>query len=380
MKTKSIVAALLLAASLLAVSCRERTAPKDWEGPIQLYTAGEDGFHTFRIPAITITKQGTLLAFAEARKNSHKDHGDIDLVVKRSEDGGRTWGEAITVRNDSVNCCSSPTPVVLDNGRILMLSTWKTNLIPFHYFDIHWYIQYSDDDGRTWSEPRLISEGLVEDDWIMACVGPGHAIKLENGAHKGRLIVSCYHKWEGEGKLWQGRSFFIYSDDDGETWTRGAFSGRGGNECMSAELANGDIMLNMREFQRWADTTKLQQRRQVAISTDGGETLSDIVFDPQLPEPVCEGSILRHKRGHEKKDWILYMGPTDEKVRADLKVKLSKDRGQNWKDIYDGPFAKEAYSDMVELPDGSVALLYEAGEETPRDFIAFDILPYRQIR
>lgn len=380
MKAKSIVAACLMAASLLAVSCRERTARSDWEGPIALFSAGEDSCHTYRIPAIVRTQKGTLLAFAEARKNSHKDHGDIDLVVKRSEDGGRSWSQAITVRADSANCCSSPTPVVLESGRILMLSTWKTTAVPYHYFDIHWFIQHSDDDGLTWSEPRLISEGLVEDDWIMACVGPGHAIQLQNGAHKGRVIASCYHKWEGEEKLWQGRSFFIYSDDDGETWTRGAFSGRGGNECMSTELANGDIMLNMREFKRWADTTKLPQRRQVAISTDGGETLSDIVFDEQLLDPCCEGSLIRLKKGHKNADWLLYMGPCDEKVRTNLKVKLSKDRGRNWADIYDGPFLKEAYSDMVELADGSVALLYEAGDSTSRDCIAFDLLPAKDIR
>ena len=371
--------ALVLGAVLCLCGCRGG-ASHDFEGPVALFSAGEEGYNSFRIPAIIRTPEGALLAFCEARKNSHKDHGDIDLVLKRSEDGGVSWSELSPIWNDGENCCSSPTPVVLDNGRILLLCTWKTTAEPFHYFDIHWCQFYSDDDGRTWNGPRPISEGLVEKDWIMACVGPGHAIQLQRGPHKGRVIASCYHKWEGEGKLWQGRSFFIYSDDRGESWTRGAFSGPGGNECMSTELSNGDIMLNMREFKRWADTTRLERRRQVAISTDGGETLSDIVFDPQLPEPVCEGSILRYRHGHERQDWILYMGPTDEQVRKDLKVKLSKDRGQNWTEIYDAPYKREAYSDMAELPDGSVALLYEAGDSTSRDCIAFDLLPKKSIR
>ena len=374
---------MLLAAALTAVllpmtnACASK--PAAFEGPVVLFDSGENGTHTYRIPAITITKAGTLLAFAEARQNSHKDHGDIDLVVKRSTDGGRTWSEALTVRADGENCCSSPTPVVLENGRILMLSTWKTTAVPFHYFDITWFIQYSDDDGLTWSEPRRIDEGLVERDWIMACVGPGHAIQLQNGAHKGRVIASCYHKWEGEGKLWQGRSFFIYSDDGGETWTRGAFSGRGGNECMSAELSNGDIMLNMREFKRWADTTGIRYLRQVSISSDGGETLGDIAYDTQLTSAVCEGSLIRYRHGHEKEDWLLFANPTDS-VRTGLKVKLSKDRGANWKEIYDGPFAKEAYSDMAELKDGTVALIYEAGDSTSREFLAFDLLPASKIK
>lgn len=379
MKTILSFSAAVLTALALSLSCRQSAAPA-FEGPIELYKAGENGYFCYRIPAIALTQQGTLLAFAEARKNLHKDHGDIDLVVKRSTDGGRTWGEMITIRNDGENCCSSPTPVVLDNGRILMLSTWKTTAIPFHYFDITWLIQYSDDDGLTWSEPRRIDEGLVERDWIMACIGPGHAIQLQNGPHKGRVVASCYHKWEGEGKLWQGRSFFIYSDDNGETWTRGGFSERGGNECMSAELANGDIMLNMREFQRWADTTRLAMRRQVSISKDGGESMSPIVFDPQLPEPVCEGSLIRYKKGHEKDNWLLFMNPTDTTKRRELKVKLSKDCGKNWKEIYEGPYNMEAYSDMVELKDGSVALIYEAGAEKIYENLVFDIIPAKQVR
>ena len=378
MKIFLIPAAALVSASLFIQSCQNR--PEAFEGPVCVFEAGENGIHTYRIPALVRTQKGTLLAFAEARHNTHKDHGDNDLVVKRSEDGGRTWSETITIWDDGINCCSSPTPVVLDNGRILLLSSWKTDEIPFHYFDIHWFSMYSDDDGRTWSEPVLFSEGLVEQDWIMACVGPGHAIQLQNGPHKGRIVASCYHKWEGEGKLWQGRSFLVYSDDNGQTWTRGAFSGRGGNECMSAELSNGDIMLNMREFKRWADTTRLEHLRQVSISTDGGETLSDIVFDPQLPEAICEGSLLRYRHGHEKDDWLLFMNPNGPEKRENLKVKLSKDQGRNWTEIYDGPFAMEAYSDMAELQDGSVGLLYEAGYSTSRDYIVFDRIPARDIR
>ena len=375
-----ILLAAALTAALLSLTNGCAPKPATFDGPIVLFDSGENGTHTYRIPAITVTKAGTLLAFAEARQNSHKDHGDIDLVVKRSSDGGRTWSEALTVRADGENCCSSPTPVVLESGRILMLSTWKTTAVPYHYFDITWFIQYSDDDGLTWSEPRRIDEGLVERDWIMACVGPGHAIQLKNGIHKGRVIASCYHKWEGEGKLWQGRSFFIYSDDNGETWRRGAFSGRGGNECMSAELANGDILLNMREFKRWADTSGVRYMRLVSISTDGGETLGDIAYDPQLPEAICEGSIIRYTHRHEKDDWLLFANPTTPEARTELKVKLSKDRGANWQEIYDGPYAKEAYSDMVELPDGSVGILYEAGDSTSHDCIAFDLISSKIIR
>lgn len=382
MRAKSFIIAVALAAICLplSTSCHRQVKYADWEGPIELYAKGEADYNSYRIPGLTITHKGTILAFAEGRKDTHKDHGDINLVLKRSEDGGRTWGDMIVVRDDGLNCCSSPTSVVLDSGRILLLSTWKTSAEPFHYFDIHWFIQYSDDDGLTWSEPRQIQDGIVEPEWIMACVGPGHAIQLQNGPHKGRVIASCYHKWEREGdKLWQGRSFFIYSDDRGETWQRGAFVQDGGNECMSVELSNGDIMLNMREFKRWLDDSNINYHRYVAVSADGGETVGPIAYDWNLPSAVCEGSIIRYKHGHEHDDWLLFMGPTAT-TREALQVKLSRDCGQSWEPIYDGVRTYEAYSDMVELPDGSVALLYEGGDVKANDALIFDILPAEAIK
>lgn len=377
---KRFLIAALLAGAMAVTSCQRQVSYAEWEGPMELFKAGEDGYNTFRIPGMVVSKKGTVLAFAEARKNSHRDFGDIDLVVKRSEDGGRSWSDIIMVRDDGVNCCSSPTPVVLESGRILMLCTWQNNEVPFHHFAIHWFTMYSDDDGLTWSKPREITLPLVEPDWIMACIGPGHAIRLEKGVHKGRIVASCYHKWERPGdRLWQGRSFYIYSDDEGQTWQRGGFAGYGGNECMSTELANGDIMLNQREFKRWGDDIGIRYQRLVSISKDGGESFVDTWYDPNLPSAICEGSIIRYRHGHERDNWLLFATPTAQ-TRTELKVKLSKDCGQSWDPIYDGVYDKEAYSDMAELPDGSVGIIYEAGNTTSHDLLVFDIIPAAQIR
>ena len=93
---------------------------------VDLFSAGDGGVHTYRIPAIVQTQGGVLLAFAEARHNSRSDTGDIDLVVRRSTDGGRTWGETITVWDDGGNVCGNPCPVVdRRTGRVLLLSTWN---------------------------------------------------------------------------------------------------------------------------------------------------------------------------------------------------------------------------------------------------------------
>lgn len=91
-----------------------------------IYQKGQDGYTCFRIPAIVQSKAGTLLAFAEARKNSCSDTGNIDLVVKRSEDGGKTWSRIITVWDDGDNVCGNPSPIVdQETGRIILISCWN---------------------------------------------------------------------------------------------------------------------------------------------------------------------------------------------------------------------------------------------------------------
>ena len=370
---------LLFAAVLLFAGCH-RPHIEAFQGPVEIFEAGVGGYNTYRIPSLCVTKAGTILAFAEGRTDHHKDHGNIDLVLKRSTDGGRSWGELIVARDDGANCCSSPTPVVLGSGRILLLSTWKTTAVPYHYFDNHWFCQYSDDDGLSWSEPREIGSGIIEPEWIMSCIGPGHAIRLTKGPHKGRVVVPGYHKWEGQDKIWQGRSYFIYSDDDGQTWHQGGFAGDGGNECMATELSNGDIMLNQREFKRWADDTGIRHQRLVCVSSDGGESFGPIYYDEDLPEAICEGSIIRYLHGHKKDDWLLFANPEGPERRDNFKVKLSRNRGEDWEAIYEGPYVFGAYSDMAELPSGEVALIYEAGDSTSHDLLAFDILPAELIR
>lgn len=370
---KFFIPALALAVSAVA-ACSDATVMCEHT---ELFKAGTEGYHTYRIPALTISNDGTILAFCEGRTNNHKDKGDIDLVLKRSTDFGKTWSELSVVKEEGENACSSPTPVVLENGRILLLSKWRN--ASYAMFDCRTEIQYSDDDGLSWSDPREITASVYDTTWLMNCVGPGHAIRLEKGEHKGRLIVPCYHKWTYPGEKWYGRSYLIYSDDQGETWQKGAFA-TAGNECMAAELSNGDIMLNMREFTIWNIMEGRHYQRYVAVSSDGGETLSEAQLDPNLPAAVCEGSIIRYRHGHEKQDWLLFMNPEGPEKRINLKVKLSKDGGKTWKVIYSPPYECGAYSDMVELPDGSVALLYEAGHETMREVLAFDIIPRKMIK
>src|SRR5688572_4491882 len=90
----------------------------------EIFAAGQNGYHTYRIPSLIASKPGTLLAFCEGRKNSASDAGDIDVLMKRSTDNGKTWSEHRVLWDDGTNTCGNPCPVVdQETGTIWLLLT-----------------------------------------------------------------------------------------------------------------------------------------------------------------------------------------------------------------------------------------------------------------
>ena len=162
-----------------------------------VFQKGENGFDTYRIPALVQAADGTIIAFAEARKNSRSDTGNIDLVAKRSTDGGKTWGEIITIWDDNDNVCGNPAPILVkETGRIVLVTTW--NLGTDHEKDIHArtstdtrrvFSMYSDDNGLTWSTPVEITSSTKLPEWTWYATGPCHGIQTKTG----RLVVPCNH-------------------------------------------------------------------------------------------------------------------------------------------------------------------------------------------
>ena len=152
-----------------------------------VFKAGQDGYHTYRIPAIVRAKNGDLLAFAEGRKNDRNDHGDIDIVLKRSSDNGKSWGSMELVQDEAVDPTAkvwigNPTPVVdlMDPkhpGRIWLLFTRSNQQM---------FVISSDDNGKTWSERREITPAAGKQDWHWYAAGPVHAIQLIRGRHAGQ--------------------------------------------------------------------------------------------------------------------------------------------------------------------------------------------------
>lgn len=334
-----------------------------------IFKGGNEGYRCFRIPAIVATNNGTLLAFAEARKKGCSDTGDIDLVMKRSTDGGKSWGPLEIVWDDGDNTCGNPAPVVdRTTGNILLLSTW--NLGTDHEKDIidgkskdtrRIFVLRSADDGKTWSAAREITKDTKKDNWTWYATGPVNGIQVMKGKYKGRLVIPCDHIEAGSKKYY---SHAIYSDDGGEHWQLGNRTPQDQvNECTVAELSNGNLLLNMRNY----NDSRL---RQVAVSTDGGHTWSALKGDPALMEPVCQASLLRYDYAG-KKPFLAFSNPASKEKRVNMTVRISYNNGKTWKFskvLYEGP---SAYSNLVALPNGNLACLFEAGVKDAYEGIVF---------
>jgi sialidase-1 len=332
-----------------------------------LWVSGKGGYHTYRIPALVVTPKGTLLAFCEGRRKSQSDTGDIDLLMRRSTDGGDTWSEPRAIFDDGENTCGNPCPVVdAETGRVILLSTWndgrdhESKIISGESLDTRRvFVLRSEDDGETWSEPEEITDDAKQSDWTWYATGPGNGIQIREGSHRGRLVIPCDHI---EAETRRYFSHCILSDDGGLTWRRGARTPRDQvNECTVAEVQGGRLILNMRNYDR------AQRRRQTATSDDGGETWTDQGFVDALPEPICQASLIRADRG--KRSFLAFSNPASSTGRVRMTVRLSADRGATWTDgvvLHEGP---SAYSCLAAHAEAGVLCLFEAGNTHPYETI-----------
>lgn len=373
---KKIIATCSILLMLLSISLQAQE-----NLTTDVFQKGQDGYACFRIPAIVRSKAGTLLAFAEARRNSCSDTGNIDLVVKRSEDGGKTWSKAITVWDDGDNVCGNPAPIVdQETGRIILVTCW--NLGEDHEKEIidgkskdsrRIYVLSSDNDGISWSAPKEITSSVKHPDWTWYATGPCHGIQLQSKKYKGRLVVSANHMVAGTKTY---HSQLIYSDDKGETWKLGGIvSKHGGNESSVVELENGDLMLNMRNYNR-----EESKSRSYVISKDGGKTVSKMQYLSELVEPICQGSTLNYMKSGKISNNILFSNPASTDKREKMTIKLSQNNGTTWPYaflVYPGP---AAYSDLVNLPDGNIGLLYEYGTNNAYEKIGFTSISFETLK
>jgi sialidase-1 len=351
------------------------------------FTAGQDGYATYRIPAVVRTRRGTLVAFAEARA-SGSDTGSIVVAAKRSTDGGRTWGPLAVVAGDGTNTQGNPCPVVDPRtGDIVLLtctnaaSASETAImagqVPPEDGRRVW-VQRGTDDGRVFSPPREITAQAKHPDWRWYATGPGHAIALTSGPHRGRLVVPANHSTPPapgtsdtgtEAKYYGGHC--LLSDDGGETFRIGFVDDTPDgavdpNESTAAQLPDGTVYFNARNQGGTDPASRVDAR-----SADGGEhLLHPYAPQPGLVGPEVAGSVLQLPGGP-----LLFSGPGDPGSRAAMALRTSTDGGRTWRTATVLSSAPAGYSDLVRLSPTEVGLLYETGSASPYETLTFARLP-----
>ncbi|MFF8395972.1 exo-alpha-sialidase [Streptomyces sp. NPDC016172] len=344
------------------------------------FRAGQEGYASFRIPAVVATGAGDLLAFCEGRVGSRDDFGNIDVVLKRSTDGGRTWGPLQVAARNGDALAGNPAPVVLGTGRVLLVHVRNAALATEDAIrrgkvsaadGRRVWVQHSDDEGRTWSAPKEITQETKRPEWRWYATTPGHAIQLSTG----RIVVPANHSLPptGTDNGTEGRyngGHCLLSDDAGATWRIGYVDDHtdgyiNANETTAAELPDGRVYFNTRNDSPSPGT------RADAHSADGGQTLVK-PFRPQaaLAAPVCEAAVLQLR----DPDLLLYSGPADPGFRALMTIRASTDGGTTWRPAYTVDGLPAAYSDLVRIDADTVGLLYETG-----DFGAYETITFRRV-
>lgn len=375
------LAALLAAGAVLAggfapAAAREGRDPAPAARPAlfettDLAVSGE-GAHTYRIPALDVLPDGTLVAAYDRRNDSAADlPGDLDVMVRRSTDKGRTWSapQVVADYGGGVGAGDPSLVVDRDTGRVFLFHAYGPKGIGFansgpgnandSTTTLHADYSYSDDGGRTWRH-RRITEDVKDPSWLGMFASSGTGIQLSSG----RLLQQYAYR-AADGGIW---AVSAYSDDHGATWRAGEPVGPLMDENKTVELADGRVMLNSRTAS--ADT------RLVAYSDDGGVTYGTPVPDDELIDPTNNAAILRYDadapRTAPRSHWLLFSNTASTTARRNLTVRMSCDDGRSWPVARVVEPGEAAYSTLARLNDGTFGLLYESGPYRTITFARFD--------
>lgn len=332
---------------------------------VPVFESGQDGYQSYRIPAIIGLPNGDLLAFAEGRVNGAADFGHVNIVMKRSKDKGKTWSQLSIVAENGSLQAGNAAPVVdltdpaYPDGRIFLF--YNTGNKPegeirkgIGIREV-WY-KTSSDQGKTWSDPVNITSQVKKSDWRSYANTPGHAMQFPNGKYKGRIYVAANHSVGDPLPHFEDyHAHGFYTDDHGRTFHLSmTVPFPGSNEATAAELLGNGLVMNSRN-QKGKPRTRI-----VSVSEDGGVTWDTTYYDKHLPDPVCQGSILNVGYKHHQAI-LAFCNNDDTAHRRNLTLRISFDGGKTWakKYLVDRKGVSTAYSDIVKISKHKVGVLYE---------------------
>lgn len=324
-----------------------------------LFSCGDGGSKSYRIPAIVTAMDGSLVTATDKRWTGSVDlPNPIDVVIRRSTDKGYSWSESVTIAGIGTDTGFGDPALVVNrkNGDIICLFASDKGCFTSTATEPQRINQcISHDHGITWSEPRDITSQIygaaslnpITQKWQGSFVTSGAATQLRSG----RLMAVLATR---ETQAMEISNFVIYSDDGGQTWqvsTNRACAK--GDEAKVAQLDNGDVLMSIRQHgNRWFNTSR-----------DQGLTWGTPFKQKDIIDPFCNGDLISYTAvsdGYDK-NRLLHSIPYATN-RSNVSVLLSYDEGQTWpvrKTIYSG---ESAYSSLTILDDGTIGIYFEVGE------------------
>ncbi|MBE0674905.1 MAG: exo-alpha-sialidase [Bacteroidales bacterium] len=340
-----------MAITVIIAGCADIT-PRSRDGEsysMVIFSKGNpEGVACYRIPSLVTAPNGDLIAVADERVPSCGDlkwSRDINLVIRRSSDNGRSWSATEKVVDFPDGQSASDPSMIVDEitGDIFLFYNYMDHDREKDVYYLH-YVR-SSDNGKTWSSPIDITDQITTTEWKydFKFITSGRGTQLRSG----RLLHTIVN-------LEKGLHLFG-SDDHGNSWFLIDSPIKPADESIVTELTDGTLMVNSR--------VNGAGMRYVHTSGDGGFTW-ETEPDTMLPDPGCNAGLIRYTQPGNRKPGrqLLFINANSPTSRENITLQTSSDEGNTWNEIATIYKGSAAYSAITVMKRGSVGILYERND------------------